>query len=854
MNFSFYANSNIDNTLKELDSNPKGLGDVEAVKRLAQYGPNALSSREMKWWQIFLSQFNTPFIYLLVGAALLSIFLGQYPDAIVIFAFILINSLLGFNNEYHSHKSLELLKKFIVNKTKVLRNGFETIIEAKDLVPGDICIIEAGDIIPADIRFIETSSLTIDESILTGESVPTDKISGSITEKDIPIYKASNIGFSGTAAISGRGVGVVFGTGQNSAIGRISKLTVETYRESSFEKNISKFSKFILRMIVIIITLLFIINIALKSGKANIFEILLFSVALAVSVVPEALPVVVTIALSKGAIKLAKDKVVVKRLSAVEDLGSVEILCTDKTGTLTENKLTVSDILSDTNEQAVFYATLGNTITKTGEESLDAFDIALMKWLPEEDKIKMAQYEKLDEIPFDPIRRRHTVLIKNKNECILIVRGASESVWNLCKNLPEEKIKEMKSWIAERGSEGKRVITVAKKEIDDGLNCKITEDENGLEFLGLISFIDPIKDTAKDTLEQAKQLGVRIKILTGDSREVAGAVAKAVGLISGPSEVITGDEFEKDKSKEEMFALAEKYNVFARVTPEQKYKIIEVLQSKYEVGFLGEGINDAPALKLANVGIVVNAASDLARDSADVVLLERSLNVIIKGIRDGRAIFENTVKYIKTTLVSNFGNFYTLAIAAIFIPVLPMLPAQILLLNLLSDFPMIAISTDNVDEGRLRRPRSYQVREILFISIILGLVSTVFDFLFFAIFNHPIHPQILQTNWFIGSVLTELALIYSLRTRLPFWKGSRPTTGLIVLPILAGLSTVLLPFTTWGRQYFGFMKPEINSLILIFGIVLVYFLTTEIIKVLYYKNKLNLNTDFDLPVGEQKII
>ncbi len=841
MNFSTFANYDEGKALKELGSGKEGLSEKEALDRLKKYGTNKLQNHEIKWWQLLLRQFNTPFIYLLVGASLLSFFLGEFADGVVILIFIFINSILGFSNEYHSSKSLDLLKKYTVSKSRVLRGGNEAVVDSQNLVPGDIIIVNAGDIVPADIRLLETSSLSVDESILSGESLPSDKFSNSISKENIPLYQAQNILFSGATVLAGKGIGVVFATGKNSNIGMISSLALETYSESSFEKNISKFSRFILRMIVLIITILFIANAAIKGRGSNTFELLLFSIALAVSVVPEALPVVTTIALSKGAIRLAKDKVVVKRLSAVEDLGSIEVLCTDKTGTLTENKLTVSDILSDDKEKTVFYSALGNAIFKTGEESLDSFDIALFNHLNETDKKRLETYSKIDEIPFDPIRRRHTVVVRNENECMLIVRGAPEVVFNLCSALPVKDIESMRRWISEMGKDGKRVIAVAQKAVSLA-DCKITKHEENLVLLGLISFVDPIKSTTVETLRQAKLLGVNIKILTGDSLEVAAAVAKSVGLIKDQSEAITGEDFFiKDGSEEDLAKRAEQIKVFARMTPEQKYKIIEILQKKYEVGFLGEGINDAPALKLANVGIVVESASDLSRNAADIVLLQRSLGVIIKGIRDGRSIFENTVKYIKTTLISNFGNFYTVSVAALLIPTLPMLPGQILLLNLLSDFPMIAISTDRVNEAQLRRPRSYQVREILFISIILGLVSSIFDFFFFIAFNHPGQPKMLQTHWFIGSALTELALIFSIRTRLPFWQGRGPTASLFGLSILAGLTAIIIPFTSFGQRVFGFMRPELKSLGIIAIIVTAYFIVTEILKVFYYRRELNVD-------------
>lgn len=801
--------------------------------RLKQFGPNQITGQEIRWWQILARQFNSPFIFLLVSAAALSIALGEKTDGIIILCFIVINATLGFIQEWHSEKSLKLLKQFVVPQARVRRNGKEILIPSKNIVPGDILIVEAGDSIAADIRFFECTDLSVDETVLTGESVSVSKKSDTLKTAASENYQAANGGFSGTTVVCGKGVGIVVATGKNSVLGDITRLTVETHHQSSFEKGISKFSTFILRMILVILVLLFVVNLIIKGHDTNIFELVLFSIALAVSVVPEALPVVTTIALSKGALKMAKHKVVVKRLSAVEDLGSIEVLCTDKTGTLTENKLVVDKIEGE--NRAVFLGALASSFL--GEHKRDAnnsFDLALWDKLSSTERAEFSAYKKIGEIPFDPNRRRNSVLVKTKTNCTLIVRGAPEVVIDLCVGITAEKKKTLFSWMADEGRRGNRAIAVAiKKEKAPGECCTL-EDEKDLQLVGLVSFVDPIKSTAQAAISHAKELGVKIKIITGDSREVAEAVGRTVGLVQTSAQVATGADLENLKSERERVELAESVTVFARVSPQQKLMIIDLLQSKYEVGFLGEGINDAPALKMANVGIVVDSAADIAREAADIVLLKKSLNVIVEGIQDGRAIFANTVKYIKATLVSNFGNFYAIAVASLLIPYLPMLPVQILLLNLLSDFPMIAIATDSVDASELRRPRSYNVRGVVLISLILGAVSTVFDFIFFAIFNKH-DPAILQTNWFIGSVLTELVLIFSIRTRGLFIKGKRPPLGLSVLSVAAFLGAIALPYWRPSQKVFGFYPPTAEHLLTVLAVVTAYFVVNESVKLLYYK-------------------
>lgn len=820
------------NTIVDLKTSKNGLSKNEATARLKVYGENKVVGKESHWWNIFFRQFKSPFIYLLFFAVGLAFYLGEKIDAIMILIFITINTILGFCQEYHSEKSLQLLKKFVVARAHVKRDGKDELINANELVPGDIVVIETGDVIPADLRIIEIENLMVDESVLTGESAPVNKKSDQLKKEASEIHLAENLAFAGTLVVSGKAIGIVIGTGKKSVIGEVSKMTIETIRESAFEKGIAKFSSFILKMIVVILVLLFAANVLIKGDNTNIPELILFSIALAVSVIPEALPLVTTLSLSRGALRLARDKVVVKRLSAVEDLGSIEVLCTDKTGTITENKMKIADVKSQDREQCLFYGALAASfLGEKKAEPNNAFDLAIWNELNEKDKKKVKAEVRIKEIPFDPCRRRNDVLIKRDNVYELIVRGALEDVLPLCTGMSIQEKNEYKKWAQDAGKNGQRVLVVAIKIVKE--NSNIEKEEKGLKLIGALSFVDPIKSTTKAAISQAEKLGVKVKILTGDAKEVAGAVAYQVGLAKNIEDVITGEELEKMSDKLRVEAV-EKYNVFARVSPQQKYLIIQLLQKKYEVGFLGEGINDAPALKLANVAMVVEGASDIAREAADIVLLSSSLSVIVDGIKNGREIFANTIKYLKITLISNFGNFYAIAVVSLIITFLPMLPVQILLLNLLSDFPMIAIAMDTVDTAELRRPRCYNVREVVLMAIFLGIVSTVFDFIFFALFYRQ-GSQILQTNWFIGSVLTELALIYSVRTHLFFLRTKAPSIILTLLCIFAVIVAIAIPFTGVGLSWFRFVEPSMRDIYVILGVVAAYFIITELVKLLYYK-------------------
>jgi len=836
MEFTKYTALTAEQALKKLAGNKKGLSAPEAQVRLKKFGFNQIASHELKWWHIFFKQFNSPFIYILFFASGLALTMGEKIDGFMILGFITINVIISFIQEYHSAKTIQLLRKFIIARCHVWRSGSECLLDSRELVPGDIAVVETGDIIPADLRFIETNALTVNESILTGESAPVWKTKEPTKQPMADIAAAKNIGFVGTMVVSGRALGVVIATGNATIMGEIAVLTASAERTSPFAKGIYDFSRFIMKMTITILILLFTINLLIKGANANLIELTLFSIALAVSVIPEALPLVTTLSLSTGAMRLARRHVVVKRLTAVEDLGSIEILCADKTGTITENKLAVAQINSPEPEKCLLMATItASFLTEKKADPNNAFDLALWQKLTAATKAEARAYTRVNEIPFDPDRRKNSVLVKISGQLQLIVRGAPEAIL-AGTNLRLSEKKEALNWSAQEGLLGRRVIAVANKAFSS-TNYKI-KDEHNLIFLGMISFFDPLKTTSQKAINKAEHLGVQIKILTGDGPEVAGAVAKQVGLIANAGQVLTGKQLDAMDETERLPAV-ESHNVFARISPTQKYEIIQILQKKYAVGFLGEGINDAPALKIANVAIAVNKAADIAREASDIILLRHDLKVIIDGVQSGREIFCNTIKYLEITLISNFGNFYAIAIASLVLLFLPMLPVQILLLNLLSDFPMIAIVADSVDRQELKRPRIYNVHEVAAIAILFGFISTVFDFIIFALFYHA-EPSVLQTNWFIGSVLTELALIFSMRTKLPFWRSRPPSLILGGLTAAAALAAIIIPFTIFGQTVFKFIKPSSGHLLIIAGVVLGYFIITETIKKFYFPPKTQL--------------
>jgi Mg2+-importing ATPase len=828
MDLTPFTAKKVEVLLIELGSRQAGLFRQEAQKRLKEFGPNKILARETGAWEIFLRQLRSPFIYLLLAAAILAFLLGEYSNTLMIAIFMLINTSLGFYQEYHSERTVKLLKQHFTPHAHVIREGQEEKIGFEELVPGDIVVLEPGDIIPADMRLIEAKDLLVDESFLTGESEPVEKTTEEIKGVVDEAPKAKNMAFSGTAVSAGQGLGLVVVTGKQTIFGKITKLTAETKRESVFEKDIKRFSRYVLWLVLITVVLMFLANILVRQTKLNIGELSLFLIALAVSVVPEALPLVTTFSFSRGALRLAKEQVVVKRLASVEDLGAIEILCVDKTGTLTENQMTVDELYSPQKEKVLLYAALGSSAYRK-ELVKNPFDGALFQALPKEESIPT--YEKIARLPFDPNLRRDTTLVKVGKNFELISRGAPEVITKLC-GMTEFDKKQADEWMVKEGKEGKRILAVGVKSFNQP-PTDLRKAEKGLRFSGLISFVDPIKNTAAEAVGKAEKLGVVIKVLSGDRKEVAQTVAEQIGLIEGPSELMIGEEFEHLSAEKQRIAVG-KIKVFARVSPQQKYKIIQLLQQSYEVGFLGDGINDAPAMKLANVALAVKDAADVTREAADIVLIKKDLKVIVNGIKEGREIFANTTKYIGTTLSANFGNFYAMAAASMLISYLPMLPIQILLVNLLSDFPMIAMATDNVDSQEITQPRRYGIKSIISLAIVLGMVSSIFDFMTFAIFAQW-SVVVLQTSWFMESILSELAFIFTARTRRFFLKSRGPSWVLAGLAGVAAVVTVIVPWLSSGEKLFGFHRPTVPQIGIIMAIVVGYFISSEVAKLLYLR-------------------
>ncbi len=834
MNLATAETKETEELLVELSSSLDGLSQALVLENKEKFGKNVLLAHEVRWWNILLRQFSSSFVYLLIGASVISLLLGERIDSIIIILFVAINSILGFWQEYKATNSLANLKKLVTRTSKVRRNKEVLTVNDDEIVVGDILILQAGDLIPADVRFLSGTGISTDESILTGESVTQSKIANALKEPLKDLTEAKNMGFSGTLVTTGEAEAVVIAVGNSTELGKISKLMLETETQSGFSKRIKTLSGAVIWLMVSTLGVVLLLHLILKGPSINIGELAIFSIALAVGVIPEALPLVITISLSSGALRLAKKGVVPKRLSSIEDLGSIDILCTDKTGTITENRLSVTEMLSKDNETLLKRAFWGSTYLIDRKPPTNPFDKAIWEKLEiQADRYSDEVESFISELPFDPIRRRNTVLLRLKDGRELIIsRGAYDEIVSICSNTRDNKTLE---WIKEKEKNGDRILAIASKFVG-GLDPKnLTNNENNLELIGLLSFNDPLKETAKEAIVEAEKLGVTIKMLTGDSPDVAIGIGKTIGLINENEDAILGKDYEQ-LSEEEKNKAVINYQIFARVNPEQKFDILRRLQKNHTVGFLGEGFNDAPGLKVAHVGLVVDNASDVAKDAADVILLSKDLKTIIDGIKEGRTTFTNTIKYIRATLTSNFGNFFAIAFSSLFVPFLPMLPIQILLVNLLTDFPMVSVSTDNVNLRNLRKPKKYSIRSIIILAVVVGLISTAFDFVTFGYFVR-FGERTLQTMWFMESILTELVLVFSIRTSSFFLKSTKPGALLSALSVLTVVVTLWIPFSKLGQTFFGFTQPQTDKLITVFILVLIYFVATEATKLIYYKLK-----------------
>ncbi|MEM4258769.1 MAG: magnesium-translocating P-type ATPase [Candidatus Thermoplasmatota archaeon] len=832
-----FITSPIELLFEKFQTSLNGLSYVDVEKRLEQYGYNSVLKKKKRTALVqFLSKFTNPLVIVLLIIAAFSLYFGEPFNALVVTLMAIISVFISFLQEYRAGKEAEKLSEMVRATATVIRNGKSREVKIREIVPGDIVDLFAGDMIPADLRIISCKDLFINQASLTGESFPAEKTAGPIQPKGNSPSELTNIAFMGTSVISGTGLGLVIKTGLSTQFGEVSQKIAARHIETSFDKGIRSFTWLMIRLMLVLVITIFAINAVLKGDFVEAF---LFSIAVAVGLTPEMLPMLVAINLSKGAIMMAKKQVIVKRLNSIQNFGAMDVLCTDKTGTLTMDKIVLEkhcDVVGKEDEDVLRLAYI-NSYYQTGLKNL--LDKAILK----HEKLLVKQYTKIDEIPFDFSRKIMSVVVTVNGTHRIISKGAPEQIFTRCSHyeidgkiqqITEDVLEKLKSEYDSLSLQGFRVLAIAYKDIIDKKEIYSRDDEINLILKGYVAFLDPPKPTVKKTIETIKKLGIELKVLTGDNEFVTKNICSQIGL--DIHNVYTGDMIDK-LTDEELREVVETTTVFVRLSPLQKGRIVDALRkNNHIVGYLGDGINDAPALKAADVGISVDNAVDIAKESADIILQKKSLMVLGDGVIEGRKTFGNIVKYIKMGASSNFGNMISMTGASIFLPFLPMLPTQILVNNFLYDMSQTSIPTDSVDDEYLRKPRPWNVRSIKRFMLLIGPVSSIFDFVTFGVLWFGFHAQqpVFATGWFLESLCTQTLVIHVIRTgKIPFIE-SRPSRFLLLTSIFIIIIGLILPFSPLA-ELLSFVIPPPLFFLALFVIVLAYLITVQFVKSIVVK-------------------
>ena len=820
--------------LAQLGSAPQGLSSVQAKRALERYGTNTLrATRRWSGLRLLLKQFQSPITLILIGAAMLSLFLGDRTNALIILVIVVLSSALGFWQERGAADAVAKLLAVVQTTATVLRDGGEVKVALAKIVPGDLVLLAAGATIPGDCLLLEAHDLFVDEAALTGETYPVEKRSG-VQAADAGLSQRTNVLFMGTHVVSGSARAVVVHTGIATEFGNVAERLRLQPPETEFEQGIRQFGYFMLEVTLVLIVVIFAINVYLARPVLDSF---LFSLALAVGLTPQLLPAIISINLAHGAKQMAKHKVIVKRLAAIESLGSMDVLCSDKTGTLTEGEVHVEAMLDASgkpSDTVALYACL-NATYESGY--LNPIDAAIRQDRP----FDLAAYQKLDEVPYDFIRKRLSVLITHDSQRLMITKGALHNVLAVCDQAAQENghlvplatvQPQIQATFETLSQAGFRTLGLAYR--DTGADATISkESEAAMIFLGFVVLADPPKAGIGATIQQLAQLGVALKVITGDNRAVAAHLGQQIGLAGAT--ILTGTDIRAMSSaalRQQISAV----NLFAEIEPNQKEQLILALkQAGHVVGYLGDGINDASALHAADVGISVESAVDVAREAADIVLLEHDLGVLIAGVKQGRITFANTLKYVFMATSANFGNMFSMAGVSLFLSFLPLLPKQILLANLLTDVPATAIATDNVDQAAIAQPRRWDLRFIRNFMLTFGLVSSIFDYLTFGVLVFILHasPEQFRAGWFVESVISASLVVLVIRTNGPFYR-SKPGKTLLIATLVVGALTLALPYTPLAALL-GFSPLPPLFVLLLGGILILYILTAEFAKHLFYR-------------------
>ncbi|HLX90173.1 MAG TPA: magnesium-translocating P-type ATPase [Puia sp.] len=819
--------------LSRLSSGANGLSEMNATKRLEEFGPNKIQAAGRTGSLVlFLKQFYNPITLILIGAAILSFFLNDQTDAVIILLIILISASLSFFQEKGAADALGKLLSLVRITTSVLRDGSQETIPIENVVVGDIVSLSAGNTVPGDSRLIESNNLFLNEATLTGETFPAEKKCGQLPATT-SLAGRTNCIFMGTHVISGTAKAAVVGTGINTEFGKISQHLRKLKPETEFEKEIKRFGLFLMQVTLILVVLVFVINILLHKPWLESF---LFSLAIAVGLTPQLLPAIISINLSKGASRMAGLKVIVKRLSAIENFGSMNVLCTDKTGTITQGKITLAkaaDINGDESDKTFRLAYL-NAHFESGFSN--PIDEAIRNFGSPD----MQNVVKEDEIPYDFIRKRLSILVNDHGSQLLVTKGAFDEIISICSQAEDKSgnIVDLSSVrdkvlgrIQSHCSEGFRIICVAYKNLQQ--KKEITkDDEKDMTLAGILLLTDPLKPDAAATLARLHAAGVSLKIITGDNALIARYISRQVGV--DEPVIITGEELQ-DMSTEALVQKAPRTNVFAAVEPNQKERILIALKRAGNVvGFMGDGINDAPALHTADVGISVYGAADVAKDAADIVLLADNLDVLQNGIKEGRKTFANTLKYIFMATSANFGNMFSMAGSSLLLTFLPLLPKQVLLVNLLTDIPEMTIATDAVDEEMVDKPARMNMKFIRTFMVVFGIISSLFDYVTFFVLLYVVKAseQVFRTGWFVESVVSAALIVLIIRTSKTVFK-SRPGKYLVLATAFVVLITLLIPLSPVA-SLLGFTPLPLKLYLLIALIIMAYVLLTELAKKIFY--------------------
>jgi Mg2+-importing ATPase len=826
-----------------LGSGPGGLSSEAAAAKLREVGPNSVEdASHLSAFQLFLRQCESPLVLILIFAAVVSLSLKQWEDATIILVIVFGSTLLGFSQEYRASTAVQQLKRRLALNCRVMRDGVEKTVPVSTVVPGDLVLLSAGNLVPADGLVIEAQDFLVSEASLTGESFPVEKRPGNV-KPEAPLTARTNAVFLGTSVQSGTAKVLVVETGRQTEFGKIGSQLKARHPETDFERGVRQFGYLLIRVMIVIVLFVLTVNLLLQRP---VIESLMFAVALAVGMSPELLPAIVSVTLSSGARSMSSRGVIVRRLEVIENLGSMDILCTDKTGTLTEGTIVLKDALDAggrPSDEVRRLAFLNASFESGIENPLDAAIVTAGKSAG----LTTSGFAKIDEIPFDFLRRRLTIVVAEQaapQQHLIVTKGALANVLEVCSSLQRDGSDialtadlraELDKITQAKGAEGFRVLAVATRRIAPKARYG-RADEQDMTFRGFLVFFDPPKPEVQHTIDDLAKLGIHIKVISGDNRYVTAHLAEAIGL--NPKSMLTGDELGK-MTDEALSQRAPLTDLFVEIDPQQKERIVRALQKTgHSVGYLGDGINDAPALHAADVGISVMEAVDVARESADIILLSRDLDVLRSGVEDGRKTFANTIKYIAITTSASFGNMVSMGLATPLLPFLPMTAKQILLENFLSDLPSMTIASDNVDADTIAQPPHWDIKEIERFMIVFGLVSSVFDFVSFTVLLFVFHADetTFRTFWFVVSLLTELAVVLLLRTHgLAF--RSNPSPLLLWSTVGVSLLALAIPYLGPVSAAFGFVPLSARQMATVIAIVIAYVAVTEGAKFWFYGHK-----------------